>query len=254
MPKRTPDPPAVWIAPNGGRARPAGSSAMSPRTSLRPELALIIPRRMLARPIDARGYCVPWFVEWIDGTPDFRVMDRVKWMRAVRESLCWLCGDKLGRLKTFVIGPMCAINRTTSEPPSHTDCATFAVRSCPFMTRPAAQYRTANMPADAQTAPGDALMHNPTASALWTTASFGLWRVDDGYLIKIGDPHEVSFWHRGRLATRQETLDAIAVGLPTLRTRATEQGPDAEAELERRIAITMALLPSPTFATLEHAG
>jgi hypothetical protein len=47
-------------------------------------------------PVDERGFPVPWFVAWFDGKPEFRAMDGLKWIRAVREHLCWVCGGRLG--------------------------------------------------------------------------------------------------------------------------------------------------------------
>jgi hypothetical protein len=88
-------------------------------------------------PIDERGYPVPWFVAWLpDGKPEFRAMDRTKWFRAIREKLCWVCGGKLGVNVCFVAGPMCGINRTSSEPPSHLECARYSSRNCPFLNNP----------------------------------------------------------------------------------------------------------------------
>src|SRR5258708_35755545 len=95
-----------------------------------------LPSRMLSLPIDDRGYVVPWFVDWIDGKPEFRAMDGKKFVRAVREKLCWVCGERLGRYMTFVAGPMCGINRTSSEPPSHLECARWSARNWPFLSNP----------------------------------------------------------------------------------------------------------------------
>ena len=53
--------------------------------------------------------------------------------RAFKRGLCWVCGEPLGVHKVYAIGPMCVINRTTSEPASHRDCAEFAVKACPFL-------------------------------------------------------------------------------------------------------------------------
>lgn len=96
------------------------------QTEIRPELEAL-PVRLRKLPVDARGYPVPWFVDWIEGpegrVPEFRAMDPRKWVRAVKERLCWVCGEALGRWLVFPIGPMCAITRTTAEPPSHLDCA-----------------------------------------------------------------------------------------------------------------------------------
>ena len=77
-----------------------------------------LPKRLRWAPISETGYPVPWFVDWIDGKPDFRVMDGRKYDRAIKHDLCWLCGQTLGRFKVFTAGPMCAVNRTSGEPPS----------------------------------------------------------------------------------------------------------------------------------------
>jgi hypothetical protein len=77
------------------------------------------PPAIQALPLDRRGFPVPWFIKWFDGQPDFRVADREKMALAVRHGRCWICGKPMGRMKCFVIGPMCAVNRISSEPPSH---------------------------------------------------------------------------------------------------------------------------------------
>src|SRR5262245_2742625 len=103
-------------------------------TILRPELPPV-PERMRKLPLH-RGYPVPWFVEWIEGVPDFRIMDGRKLVRAVKEKRCWVCGELMGSYLAFTIGPMCAVNRISAEPPSHRECASFSARGCPFLTRP----------------------------------------------------------------------------------------------------------------------
>src|ERR1041385_2432550 len=97
------------------------------RTDL-PEL----PARLRKLPVE-RGYPVPWFVAFVDGHYDFRVIGPGKIARAVQENRCWICGDTLGSYLCFPIGPMCAINRVTSEPPSHRECAEWSARACPFL-------------------------------------------------------------------------------------------------------------------------
>src|SRR4030095_12652609 len=80
-----------------------------------------MPSRMAKLPRDARGYPVPRFVSWYDGKPDFRIADTRYLEHCFRARTCWLCGELLGRYLAFVIGPMCAVNRTTAEPPCHRD-------------------------------------------------------------------------------------------------------------------------------------
>lgn len=95
-----------------------------------------LPERMADLPVDDRGYPVPWFVAWHDGKPEFRAMDPAKFARAIKEKRCWVCGERLGVNLCFVAGPMCGINRTSSEPPSHLMCARWSAQNCPFLSNP----------------------------------------------------------------------------------------------------------------------
>ena len=76
-----------------------------------------LPARLAHLPISPEGYPVPWFVAWVNGVPDFRCSEASKVVRAVQEDLCFMCGTRNGAFKVFPIGPMCAVNRVTSEPP-----------------------------------------------------------------------------------------------------------------------------------------
>jgi hypothetical protein len=202
-----------------------------------------LPRRMAHLPINEKGYPIPYFVAEVDGKRDFRIADADKRVRAVRHSLCWLCGDTLGRHKAFVIGPMCAINRNTSEPPCHRECAEFAVQACPFLILPKAQGRIANLPEGAAFAPG-MIAGNPGACAIWITDSFKPYRVDDSWLIRLSDPLEVTWWCEGRPATREDIMASIERRLPALRGMAQDEGPDAVETLRLQITRTMGLLPA----------
>jgi hypothetical protein len=187
-------------------------------TTLRPELDLAgMPDRMRRLPID-RGYVVPWFVDWVDGKPEFRAMDPKKWKRAIQESLCWVCGGILGRHRTFVIGPMCAINRTTSEPPNHTDCATWSANNCPFLSRPTMVRREDDFSIEGmKQVAGEMIPRNPGVTLLWTTKTYHVHRDHNGRpLIELGDPTAVAWYREGRLATRAEILESIETGLPLL--------------------------------------
>ena len=101
-------------------------------TEYRQDLPQPIPDRILRLPVE-RGYPVPFFVDRVDGHYDFRVADARKLKLCVMKKLCWICGEPLGRNLTFAIGPMCAINRISAEPPSHRECAEWSARACPFL-------------------------------------------------------------------------------------------------------------------------
>ncbi len=203
-----------------------------------------LPARMQTLKVDARGYPVPWFVQWIDGKPDFRVMDGDKLVEAVRFKKCWVCGSPLGRWFTFVIGPMCAINRTIGEPPSHFECVDFSARACPFLTLPKAQRRESSLPAEGQWSPSG-LKRNPGVVLLWTTNSYRVIHGEAGeYLFRLGDPRQLVWMAQGRIATRKEILDSIVSGLPLLREIAEKEGPDAVSALDAHIERGMRLVPA----------
>ena len=161
---------------------------------------------MQSLPVDQRGYVVPWFVDYIDGKPEFRAMNREKWIKAVQFRLCWVCGERMGRYLAFVAGPMCGINRTTSEPPCHLECAQWSVRNCPFLANPEAMRRVdENVPLFSENTAGIGLSRNPGVTMLWTTRDYSVF--DDGAgkpLICMGEPTSVEWYCRGKLATREE--------------------------------------------------
>lgn len=203
--------------------------------------------------VDSRGYPVPWFVQWIngdgkavkrgEGQPEFRLMDPSAWNEAVTLGRCWICGGSLGAYKSFVAGPMCGINRTSAEPPSHLDCADFAGRACPFLARPHMVRREAGLPDAIQEAPGHALKRNPGVSLIWTTKTYKVFAAGDGYLIEIGPPEHVRWYAEGRPATRDEVMQSVESGLPALREMATAEGPGAERQLDKFIDRFMPLVP-----------
>jgi hypothetical protein len=197
-----------------------------------------LPDRMKRLPIDERGYPVPKFVPWIDGKPEFRGMDGYHLRDCVRRRRCWLCGEPLGVYMTFAIGPMCAVNLLSSEPPSHLACAEYAVKACPFLTQPRMRRNEKDMPEDA-TAAGIAIRRNPGVILLWTTRSY---KVEQGPLFRIDKPEQLAFYAEGRKATREEIDRSIETGLPLLRGVAETDGPGASELLEAMIATGMKLV------------
>ena len=176
-----------------------------------------LPSRIKTLPVGPNGFPVPYFVAWADGKPEFRAADARKFNLSVTERRCWVCGDVLGKHKTFVIGPMCGVNRVSSEPPSHTDCARFSAKYCPFLARPQADRREGNFPGLAECPAGHMITRNPGVTLLWTTEGYTLFKDGrGGVLIHIGDPTAVEWWREGRAATRAEVEESIRTGLPEL--------------------------------------
>jgi hypothetical protein len=197
--------------------------------------AVDMPPRLRNLPRDARGYPVPWFVDWPNGVPDFRVVDARKYPRAVRERRCWICGDIMGRYMAFVIGPMCAINRISSEPPSHRECAEYAAQVCPFLARPEARRNPMNLPTEAYDAAGIGISRNPGVTLVWITHSYERLVVprkfegqaNSGVLFQVGPATAVKWYAHGRIATPAEVWASIDSGLDLLRTQAEVEGPEA---------------------------
>lgn len=219
-----------------------------PRNELTP-----MPPRIAALPIDARGYPVPWFVAWVDGVPEFRMADGEKWRRAIEEARCWVCGGVLGKYLTFAIGPMCSVNRVTSEPACHRNCAEWSVQNCPFLLRPhmvRRQDEEINNERLVAESAGTALARNPGVTALWTTQTYHLFDAGNRKpLIALGPPVHVAWWREGRHATRREVQESIAGGLPALQQLAEEQdaldvGAGAVKELSRMLVVATQFFPA----------
>lgn len=182
-----------------------------------------LPPHMSNRPLDKRGYPVPYFVAWVDGVPDFRVADSHKLDMCVNFEFCWLCGKPLGSHRVFVVGPMCTVNRISSEPPSHRACAEFAAAACPHMVRPTAKRREANLPEDRKEPRGIMVMDNPGAVALWESSSYSIDRTREGVIVDIGEPDAVDWWTKGHKTTRRdEVLPAFEASVTRLRKMTAE--------------------------------
>jgi hypothetical protein len=188
----------------------------------------------------------------VNGAPDFRIADDRKMTGAIMFRCCWICGgtlrnQTLGLAATqyaYVIGPMCAVNRVSSEPPSHRDCALYAAQACPFLTTPGMRRRDTNMPVDVIDPEGVMIRRNPGVSLVWITNT---WRMVRGArLWDVAAPVKTHWLCEGRPATRDEVLASLDSGMPALRAEA-ERAPDPEAaldELEWRYEHALDLLPA----------
>jgi hypothetical protein len=204
-----------------------------------------IPDQMKGLPIDHRGYPVPFFVPFDVEKQvwEFRATSEEKWIKAVTESRCWICGQHCGVRKTFVIGPMCGVNRNTAEPGSHPDCALWAVKNCPFLSRPNMVRREDEDLMAKSHEKGVMIMRNPEVTLLWVTK---IWHVhldqNRSPMIRLGDPEALSFWKEQRAATRDEILESLRTGMPNLLKYATD--PTELRVLNRAYDRMLALLPA----------
>lgn len=201
---------------------------------------------------------VPFFTTWLDehgepcppgqGEPDFRVITGSKVGVCYRQKLCWVCGEPLGQYLAHVIGPMCAINRVSSEPSSHAACALFSVQACPFLTRPRMVRNRKDLPEQADNPAGFMIERNPGVALVWVTKTISAVRAHAGkagVLFRLGDPTSVHWFAHGRGATRAEVIASIESGYPLLLEHArSDPMPGAVAELEQSRIKAMALLPA----------
>jgi hypothetical protein len=203
-----------------------------------------MPDRFRKLPVSDRGFPTPYFVGEFEGKTDFRVIRPDAIADCYNRRLCWLCGEKLGQYLCFVIGPMCSVNRISSEPPSHRECAEYAVRACPFLSKPKMRRNEEGLPALEDNSPGGmAIAHNPEASLIWITKSYRPI-ITNGVLFEVGDPVETLWFKEGRKATRAEVEAAIAKGFPLLWKEANAEGKEAVYELGRLMARAQKLLPA----------
>ena len=209
---------------------------MTPQITMRPELTPL-PPRMRHLPVDARGYVIPWFVAWVDGVPEFRAMDPRKWMAAVKQKLCWVCGTSLGAYQAFVVGPMCLVSLTSREPPSHLQCATWSAQNCPFLSRPHMVRRENDLPETAIPPAGIGITRNPGVTAVYVTRGFRIFNDDKGQpLLRMSEEWTaIEWWAEGRKATREEIEHSIDTGIPILMDLAEKQGPQAVADLNKAL-------------------
>jgi hypothetical protein len=153
---------------------------------------------------------------------------------------------------------MCAINRVSSEPPCHYECAQYSARACPFLANPQmirrrarAERETGQVAEGAVNPAGTMIQRNPGLALLWVTRYNSGWHPErdpadphGGAVVRIGPPKAVEWWARGRAATRAEVLHSIDTGLPLLQEMAERDGPAAVAELDRMREVAMALVPA----------
>jgi hypothetical protein len=205
-----------------------------------------VPPAIAALPKDDRGYPVPWFVAWVNGKPEFRCADGRRHSIAIRQKRCWVCGEVLSEKgHAFVVGPMCALNRTTAEPPCHVECAEFSAKFCPFLSKPKAKRREGNMPEEAAEPAGNAIMRNPGVTCLWFCRGYSLFNDGrGGMLIRLPNPSQVRWYAEGRKARRAEIVESIETGLQFLKELAEQQGPEALKELERVKRVGMRFVPA----------
>ncbi len=208
-----------------------------------------VPGRMKHLPVAENGFVVPWFVHWEDeDTPEFRIIGDKKLWKAARKKLCWVCGKTMNTpINSFVIGPMCAVNHVSSEPPSHRECAEYSAQMCPFLVNPKKRRREHGI--EEKPVAGIMIERNPGVALVYSSRTWHSFRAPNGILFDIGQPVRVSWWAEGRAATRDEVMTSIETGLPTVYEMAVKDGPQAVALLSQQVRRALPLLPTDDLPT-----
>lgn len=214
---------------------------------LRPEME-DAPTAMTGRPVDHRGFYVPWFVtaKTDDGLWDFVRIDPRRIREAYDREICFISGEPLGRYRSFVIGPMCCINRITAEPPSKREIAEWSTRVCPFISNPMAK-RPDLEDGTYNAAPGVMIPDNPGVIAIWTVDRHD-YTMDRNRIINLGDPSHLAFYTHKREATPDEVRKAMVFGANRLLDMAQQQSAESVQYLEE------VYLPRVQQLILKHTG
>lgn len=104
------------------------------------------PQQILDLPRDDRGFPIPYFTHYEDGSPDLRVADGRKQVECRDGQKCWVCGQSNDGDKAFIGGIMSYRNRTYSDAPSHVECAIFSAKHCPHLNGSLKKRRTNDLP------------------------------------------------------------------------------------------------------------
>lgn len=153
------------------------------------------PARIAALPKDERGYPIFFTVLVRDGKANFRAQDPEKWELGVRESLCGICGSKLGKKIAFVGGPLSIKSRYFTDLPMHESCAVYAMQACPFIAMPKFTYLSEY---------GADLAVNPLVSdkrpdcfGIGITSKMKVVQLHGQTVIKAGAFSRVQYWKDG---------------------------------------------------------
>ncbi len=98
-----------------------------------------VPPAMQALPRDARGFPIPAIVlRDAAGRPHFTINDNRKVVQALEEDRCTICWNRLTRGRWFLGGPLSALHPqgAYNDPPTHRECAHYALQVCPYLAAP----------------------------------------------------------------------------------------------------------------------
>jgi hypothetical protein len=133
-----------------------------------------IPKFLSHLKTDERGYPIPYFVAYLKGKPDFRLLDETKREICIHKKMCSVCGKKLvDRYFYFISGEKGKMNCISTDAAMHKECAEYSLEVCPHLLYEKAGRRNAGI--EFVAVPDFAIMDKPEAMYLiladkyWTT-------------------------------------------------------------------------------------
>lgn len=146
-------------------------------------MSIAIPQRMSRLKTDSRGLPIPYALETTDGSKP--KLDPGIVVDCILTKCCWVCRDKLGAHKAFLVEPVCAIPRTSVLPPAHLECALFLADNT----------------------------HSDDVTLVYVTGSF---EVMENSLFKMGEPEDQHFRFKGKNAPAEAVAASIEKLFPEL--------------------------------------
>lgn len=175
--------------------------------------AVPIPERLAHRPVDERGYAVPWIVlHDLSGKPQFAINDSNLRQIALDRDLCHICGRGLFRGRWFVGGPLSALHPDGAfyDGGMHDECAHYALAVCPYLAAPHYSKRVD----DARMRPEDRPAHLitidttqlPDRPPVFVAVMAIGQRLSGDNVLPTRPYRRVEFWRHGGQLSRREGL------------------------------------------------
>lgn len=109
--------------------------------------AIEIPLQMMELPKDDRGYPIPFTIERdASGKPNFSNHDPKRIAESIKNKRCSICGKPLNSDVWLLAGAKIAFSPIGAyvDPPMHKQCATYALKVCPYLAMPSFSKRSPN--------------------------------------------------------------------------------------------------------------
>lgn len=181
-----------------------------------------MPPKIAALPRDARGYPIPYIVlRDADGNAILGANDYVRVVKSIRDRLCHVCGQPLGKTVWLVGGPASALangdHGAWGDGPLHDVCMRYAMAVCPYLAHRTVKPMAEITERRATEAGATMLPDIPGIGGMpvvFVAVAVRQWRVEGGPVFIAPKPYDdITYWQDGhqlrRLAGEIAARDAI---------------------------------------------